>query len=201
MSLHFNDLFLGSALPFKNVRLQVCGPRSRGGYHTETEFLRRYAHQHFPLFALPSPRLSGRVYICVILSLRLGRREGEREGEGKKGGRKRKKEKRRGKEGKGKKKRKSFDSIVSRSSTTTEVLRNLAASAVSYFERSLRLSFSLIGTSKVKHSNSGGVTVGKAFRSRVEKREEPRREEPCVEISASLKLRSNQRYEEGAKAA
>lgn len=93
MSLHFNDLFLGSALPFKNVRLQVCGPRSRGGYHTETEFLRRYAHQHFPLFALPSPRLSGRVYICVILSLRLGRREGGREGEWKKGGRKRKKEK------------------------------------------------------------------------------------------------------------
>jgi len=30
MSLHFNDLFFGSALPFKSVRLQVCGPRSRG---------------------------------------------------------------------------------------------------------------------------------------------------------------------------
>lgn len=90
MSLHFNDLFLGSALPFKNVRLQVCGPRSRGGYHTETEFLRRYAHQHFPLFALPSPRLSGRVYICVILSLRLGERGRER---GKKEEKKEEKEK------------------------------------------------------------------------------------------------------------
>lgn len=104
MSLHFNDLFLGSALPFKNVRLQVCGPRSRGGYHTETEFLRRYAHQHFPLFALPSPRLSGRVYICVILSLRLGERGRER---GKKEEKKKKKRKR---------KKRSFDSIVSRSS-------------------------------------------------------------------------------------
>lgn len=101
MSLHFNDLFLGSALPFKNVRLQVCGPRSRGGYHTETEFLRRYAHQRFPLFALPSPRLSGRVYMCVILSLRLGRERGRKEEE------KKKKERR-----KREKKEKSFDSIV-----------------------------------------------------------------------------------------
>lgn len=134
-------------------------------------------------------------------SLFTTREEGGRERGRKEEEKERKKKRRRGKGGKGKKKRKSFDSIVSRSSTTTEVLRNLAASAVSYFERSLRLSFSLIGTSKVKHSNSGGVTVGKAFRSRVEKREEPRREEPCVEISASLKLRSNQRYEEGAKAA
>lgn len=137
-------------------------------------------------------------------SLFTTREEGGRErgrGEERRKKKKDRKKKRRRKGGKGKKKRKSFDSIVSRSSTTTEVLRNLAASAVSYFERSLRLSFSLIGTSKVKHSNSGGVTVGKAFRSRVEKREEPRREEPCVEISASLKLRSNQRYEEGAKAA
>lgn len=33
MSLHFNDLFFGSALPFKSVRLQVCGPRSRGPPH------------------------------------------------------------------------------------------------------------------------------------------------------------------------
>lgn len=135
-------------------------------------------------------------------SLFTTREEGGRErGRGEERRKKKKERKKRRKGGKGKKKRKSFDSIVSRSSTTTEVLRNLAASAVSYFERSLRLSFSLIGTSKVKHSNSGGVTVGKAFRSRVEKREEPRREEPCVEISASLKLRSNQRYEEGAKAA
>lgn len=31
MSLHFNDLFFGCALPFKSVRLQVCGPRAHGG--------------------------------------------------------------------------------------------------------------------------------------------------------------------------
>lgn len=159
MSLHFNDLFLGSALPFKNVRLQVCGPRSRGGYHTETEFLRRYAHQHFPLFALPSPRLSGRVYICVILSLRLGERGRER-------GKKEEKKRRKGEERKEASTR-SFRAARARS-TTTEVLRNLTESAVSYFERSLRLSFGLIGTSKVK-LELGRTTVGNA-RSRVGKR-------------------------------
>lgn len=86
----------------------------------------------------------------------------EREGEREEGGKKRRK----GKERKEASTR-SFRAARARS-TTTEVLRNLTESAVSYFERSLRLSFGLIGTSKVK-LELGRTTVGNA-RSRVGKR-------------------------------
>lgn len=45
MSLHFNDLFFGSALPFKSIRLQVCGPRSRGPPHHAGGALQYRAHE------------------------------------------------------------------------------------------------------------------------------------------------------------
>lgn len=86
MSLHFNDLFLGSALPFKNVRLQVCGPRSRGGYHRILKAVRTPALSSFcpPLSSAQRSRLHLRD------SLFTTREEGGREGGRGRRGRKRK---------------------------------------------------------------------------------------------------------------